>query len=184
MEQAISYQRCLEPWTRTLLIMEIKPSKSTRTEDVIEIYKLLVEMADRVSQRRQSANSFYLTVNTAIIGASAYVIRETQDTNIWIISLAGVAICILWIRSVLSYKSLNSVKFEVITELEKQLPVAAYSNEWRILNSKDGKRHTPFHKIEILVPLVFILLHLTQFLTVFPWETAGNGTKSLLSYLG
>ena len=34
----------------------------------LEIYKLYVQMADNISARRQSANSFFLTVNTAIIG--------------------------------------------------------------------------------------------------------------------
>ncbi|RDD97660.1 hypothetical protein DTW92_07525 [Paracoccus pantotrophus] len=51
--------------------MENEPECAPRDKEVLEIYKMLVEMADRVSQRRQSANSFYLTVNTAIIGGAA-----------------------------------------------------------------------------------------------------------------
>ena len=136
-------------------------------------------MADRVSQRRQSANSFYLTVNTAIIGATAYVAREPEEANTWAISLAGIAICVLWIRAVLSYKSLNSAKFAVITELEQQLPVSAYSDEWQFLKGVDGSRHTPFHKIEVLVPFVFIFVHLVQFAIELPWEITWEWTKSL-----
>ncbi len=136
-------------------------------------------MADRVSQRRQSANSFYLTVNTAIIGATAYVAREAEEANTWAISLAGIAICILWIRAVLSYKSLNSAKFAVITKLEQQLPVSAYSDEWQFLTGVDGSRHTPFHKIEVLVPFVFIFVHLVQFAIELPWEVTWEWTKSL-----
>ena len=33
----------------------------------LEQYKLSVEMADRVSQRRQSANVFFLTVSSSLI---------------------------------------------------------------------------------------------------------------------
>ena len=33
---------------------------------IMEQYRLYVEMADRVSQRRALANSFFLTLNTAI----------------------------------------------------------------------------------------------------------------------
>lgn len=150
------------------------------TEDILEIYKLLVEMADRVSQRRQSANSFYLTVNTAIIGATAYVAREADEANTWAISIAGIAICILWIRAVLSYKSLNSAKFRVITELEQRLPVSAYSDEWEFLKGADGKRHTPFHKIEVLVPFVFIFVHSVQFAIEIPWDAIRDWTKSLI----
>ena len=38
-------------------------------DHVLEIYKLYVQSADNISARRQSANSFFLSVNTAIIGA-------------------------------------------------------------------------------------------------------------------
>ena len=33
----------------------------------LEQYKLYVEMADRISSRRQNANSFFLSINTAIV---------------------------------------------------------------------------------------------------------------------
>lgn len=159
--------------------MESATAEHERIEEILEIYKLLVEMADRVSQRRQSANSFYLTVNTAIIGATAYVSRDTEGPNTWAISLAGVAICILWIRAVLSYKSLNSAKFKVITDLEGRLPVAAYKDEWEFLKGANGKRHTPFHKTEVLVPFVFISVHSVQFATKLPWEGIWEGVKSV-----
>ncbi|WP_057789393.1 RipA family octameric membrane protein [Roseovarius atlanticus] len=160
--------------------MESATTEHERTEEVLEIYKLLVEMADRVSQRRQSANSFYLTVNTAIIGATAYVARDTDGANTWAISLAGVAICILWIRAVLSYKSLNSAKFKVITELEGRLPVAAFKDEWEFLQGANGKRHTPFHKTEVLVPFVFISVHSAQFASTLPWQAIWEAGKLAL----
>ena len=34
----------------------------------LEIYKLYVEMTYQITGRRQTANSFFLTVNTAVIG--------------------------------------------------------------------------------------------------------------------
>ena len=34
-------------------------------DNYFELYKLAVEMADRVSARRSLANSFFLTINTA-----------------------------------------------------------------------------------------------------------------------
>jgi hypothetical protein len=33
----------------------------------MELYKLAVEMADRVSARRGTANAFFVTVNTALL---------------------------------------------------------------------------------------------------------------------
>lgn len=150
--------------------MAIEPIKPDESKEILEIYKLMVEMADRVSQRRQSANSFYLTVNTAIVGGTTYFSQSSFTVlNTWAVSIAGIAICILWIRAVVSYKSLNSAKFAIITALEVQLPVSAYNDEWKILDPDgDGKRHTPFHKTEVLVPVVFMVVHFAQALMLLP----------------
>jgi hypothetical protein len=152
--------------------MAVEPGMTPRDKDVLEIYKMLVEMADRVSQRRQSANSFYLTVNTAIIGGAAYLSQSTfGHLGTWAVSAAGIAICVLWIRAVVSYKSLNAAKFEVITALEDRLPVTPYKDEWAILDvDGDGKRHKPFHKTEVLVPMVFMCVHGAQLLAGVPWQ--------------
>ena len=152
--------------------MAVEPGMTPRDKDVLEIYKMLVEMADRVSQRRQSANSFYLTVNTAIIGGAAYLSKSTfGHLGTWAVSAAGIAICVLWIRAVVSYKSLNAAKFEVITALEDRLPVTPYKDEWAILDvDGDGKRHKPFHKTEVLVPMVFMCVHGAQLLAGVPWQ--------------
>ncbi len=151
--------------------MATKPDNTAQDKDILEMYKMLVEMADRVSQRRQSANSFYLSLNTAIIGGAAYLSQSAFGyLGISAVSTAGVAICVLWIRTVVSYKSLNAAKFEVITTLEERLPVSPYKDEWAILNvDGDGKRHRPFHKTEVLVPFVFIIIHVAQLLAEMPW---------------
>lgn len=150
----------------------IDPDKSSPDKDLVEIYKLLVEMADRVSERRQSANSFYLSVNTAIIGGAAYLSQSAfGELGTLAVSAAGIAICFLWVRSVVSYKSLNAAKFEVITALEDRLPVSPFKDEWAILDvDGDGKRHKPFHKTEVLVPVVFMAVHAAQLLAQVPWK--------------
>lgn len=152
------------------------PKKPPVDQDVLEIYKMLVEMADRVSQRRQSANSFYLTVNTAIIGGAAYLSQsQFGHVDTLAVSTAGVAICFLWVRAVVSYKSLNAAKFEVITALEDRLPISPYKDEWSILDVDGaGQKHKPFHKTEMLVPIVFGLVHAAQFLAQVPWQWVGS----------
>jgi hypothetical protein len=92
-----------------------KPSDPLSVDDartVLEIYKMLVDMADKVSQRRQNCNSFYLSVNTALVGASAYISAAAQSTgNSGGLSVAGLAVSLLWARNIQSYKELNSGKF-------------------------------------------------------------------------
>jgi hypothetical protein len=133
------------------------------------MFKLLVEMADRVSQRRQAANSFYLSVNTGIVGATAYLgTLKPEWANGCAVSVAGFLVCVVWCRSIASYKSLNAAKWDVITDLERSLPAQPFHAEWSILAPGGGARkHTPFHKVERLVPAIFAAVHVTQAVVMF-----------------
>lgn len=152
-----------------------KPNPAVGTER-LEIYKLLVEMADRVSQRRQAANSFYLSVNTLLVGGSAYLgTLKPAAWNVIVISVAGLAISALWIMNIVSYKTLNGAKFGVITDIEKDLPIQPFADEWARLDPEgDGKRHRPFHKVEGVVPWVFIAVYASQALAMVPWRRIGS----------
>jgi len=132
-------------------------------------------MADRVSQRRQTANSFYLTVNTAIIGATAYLstLHPSWLSGV-VLSMAGLAVCVVWGWNILSYKTLNGAKWQVITDLEQSLVARPFHDEWAKLDPlNSGARHTPFHRVEILVPWIFGAVHVAQCVGAVPWSTLG-----------
>lgn len=129
---------------------------------LLEQYKLFVEMADRVSARRQSANSFFLSVNTAIIALVGYINSGTQTSSNfnWLIALAGIALCLMWFRLIKSYKDLNTAKFSVIHEMEAELPFAPYDVEWdKVQRGTNSKLYLPFTHIEIYIPWVFLTIH-------------------------
>ena len=154
------------------MTLEDELFKSTESEygdsykaHYLEIYKMYVEMADKISSRRQKANSFFLTINTAIVGLLGYIqLGKDQTENVefhWLIGLAGMVLCFLWYRLVRSYQDINSGKFKVIHEIEKRLPLAPYDAEWEMLGrGKNPKLYRPFTHIEIGVPWVFFILHL------------------------
>lgn len=148
-----------------------KQTEGERAER-LELYKLMVEMADRVSQRRQAANSFYLSINTLLVGGAAYLeAEESNFKNIILISLVGFLISLYWIASIESYKTLNTAKFNVINSMEQHFAVRPFTEEWAELDpDKDGKRHKPFHKTEKAVPKIFILLYAFQALRTVPWN--------------
>src|SRR2546426_1964670 len=50
------------------------------SEAALEQYKLYVEMADRISARRQTANEFFLSVNTVIVALLGYL-RTVQRSE-------------------------------------------------------------------------------------------------------
>ena len=138
---------------------------------VLEMYKMYVEMADRISSRRQTANSFFLSINSAIIGFSGYVkISNSNANSLVIIALAGILLCFVWYRLVRSYKDLNSGKFKVIHEIEKELPLSPFDAEWEAIGrGKDSRLYLPFTNLELRIPLIFAFLHFVLFLTSVHW---------------
>lgn len=141
----------------------------------LEIYKLYVEMADNISERRQSANSFFLTLNSAIVALIGYVNLSSNNTVqtsfFWLVAVSGMILSFLWYRLIRSYKDLNSGKFKVIHAIEKQLPLRPYDAEWTALGR--GKRsdlYLPFTNIEVYVPWVFFVIHLIVMIRSVPWH--------------
>jgi hypothetical protein len=100
---------------------------------VLELYKLAVEMADRVSARRGLANAFFLSLQTAFVGAIGISLVDLRQEPLWtapVIALAGVAISMTWWLQLRSFRDLNRAKFEVINAIETQLPVKVFTDEW------------------------------------------------------
>jgi len=144
---------------------------SSYKKDVLELYKTYLEMTDRISSRRQSANSFFLTINTALVGLVSYIQIGRNDSSwYWLIAIAGIFICFTWYRLIRSYKDMNTGRFKVIHEIEKILPLAVYDSEWEALGrGKNPKIYLQFTKIELRVPLIFAMIHAFVILYSVPW---------------
>lgn len=137
----------------------------------LELYKLAVEMADRVSARRAVANTFFLTVNTglaALLGGT--VLR-------WYVAAAGIIFAVAWWALLQSYRKLNWAKFEVINKIERDhLPVKIYCDEWAHLQSTSSRRavwpptaawawikgYKELGTIERVVPVAFIGIYVAE----------------------
>jgi len=124
----------------------------------LDQYKLAVEMADRVSARRATANSFFITVQSALATAFGFSNHER-----WPLAVAGLVVAAAWWLSLRSYRMLNGAKFEVINKMEQRLPEAPFKDEWAILDRKEGplhKRYAALSFVEQTVPVAFIALNL------------------------
>ena len=153
---------------------------SDKYEDhALEQYKLYVEMADRISSRRQAANTFFVSLNTVLIALAGYAKSATlaEWFFYFITSISGLVICYIWYRLVKSYKNLNSGKFKVIHAIEMELPFKLFDAEWEAVGrGKDKKLYHPFTSLELRVPWVFGAIHFFVILYVLPW-------KQLLEFL-
>lgn len=129
-------------------------------DHLLDQYKLYVEMADRVSARRQTANSYFLSINTAILGFVGYVTTKSAGDQVWVLGLVGIVLSYLWYRIIVSYRDLNSAKFKVVHEIEKRLPISPYDAEWEAMGrGKEPSLYHPLTHIEKGVPWVFLALH-------------------------
>ena len=145
---------------------------------LLEQYKLYVEMADRISERREKSNSFFLTVNTALVALlakDAFGAAPASPRFLEIlVPLAAVLLCYLWYRIVRSYRDLNSAKFKVVHEIESRLPIRPYDAEWEAVGrGKNPKLYLPFSHIEIAVPWLFLCFHTVLALSAVPWPRLG-----------
>ncbi|MBR1480223.1 MAG: hypothetical protein IJ599_05055 [Alphaproteobacteria bacterium] len=120
----------------------------------VELYKLYVNSAEQISSARMKANAFFLTLN-----AAPFVNFFKIDKTLALI--LGVLINICWFLLLQSYKKLNSAKFKVIQEVERNLPYQCFTAEERYY--KQDKRKD-FSAIEKCVPIVIIICYLIVFL--------------------
>jgi hypothetical protein len=142
----------------------IRSDPSLKAE-VLAIYQMYVGMADKISERRQTANSFFLALNSAMISLGGYTAVKEQDAIpvglIWLTAAAGVLISMLWLRLILSYRDLNSAKFKVIHHLEKLLAVSPYDAEWQVVGQGEKSwLYLPFSHIELWVPVGLMAIHI------------------------
>lgn len=148
-------------------------SESTQSPDprAIELYKLAVEMADRVSARRATSNSFFLTVQTAFVAVAGLATPALAERPWWTsltISIAGLALSVSWWLQLRSYRDLNRAKFDVINSIETTLPIKIFSDEWASLKKDPVPRwrgrYAELGTIERVVPWVFAVLYILLFL--------------------
>lgn len=128
--------------------------------DLFEQYKLYVASAEKISERRISANNYLLTVNAFLVTLYG-LLAASRYKGYWtvLVPIAGVLVSLTWHRIITSYRDLNTVKFEVIHELEQHMPAALYDYEWQKAEKGRGKAYHPLSHLERWVPFVFLILY-------------------------
>src|SRR5947209_3371270 len=100
---------------------------------VLEQYRIAVEMADRISARRGTANSFYFTVSSALLATS-------ESLSLPLAAGAGVLLAGAWWLQLRSYRTLSAAKWTVIGKLEATLPAQPFVDEWEIVKADPVER--------------------------------------------
>jgi hypothetical protein len=145
------------------------------SDTYLDLYKLAVEMADRVSVRRAAANTFFFTINAALLTFSN-VVKPTAPVSdavpgaeqpldkagLVMVAVVGLLLAGAWWFTLRSYRDLNRAKFVVINAMEERLPARIFTQEWTQLRKRAGLlgRYTEFGMIERVVPLLFGAMYL------------------------
>ncbi len=158
--------------------MDVYPAKedqygSLYQEHFFDQYKILIESIEKNSDRRQSANNYFIAINGAFITILGLTF-QIGDTYVRcgariLLGLAGIIASIIFWLLIRAYKQLATGKFKVLHKIEERLPIALYKYEWEILDKgKKWSTYFPFSHIEMKFPWFFatgylILLVLTIF---------------------
>jgi hypothetical protein len=161
---------------------QVYPHNEKWYSHLLDQYKIYLEMADRISSRRATANSYFLSVNSAILAFVGYLASKETGEFLWLLAIAGIALCVLWEALITSYRNLNTAKFLVIHKIEKRLPISPYDAEWDAMGrGKNPKLYRPISHIEQGVPYVFLVLHAVVLFKTFPWARITEPLRLLLT---
>ena len=124
---------------------------------VLEQWKTCVEMANSNTEKRTNANNIFITINSALFA----VITFALDYKSILLSAIGIIVCILWLNTIKSYRKLSDVKFAIVNEIEKLLPLSPFTHEWSELQAT---RYVGLTKIEKILPWLFLVLYVVSIL--------------------
>lgn len=112
---------------------------------LVEIYKLQSQLTNSISNRRTTANRFYIVLMSGLVFIFSALLQNkgklpSELLNIVSIEqviaglgLSGLTLSWVWGVSINSYLRVNSRKYEELKRLEKELEYQFFRNEWELL---------------------------------------------------
>lgn len=149
----------------------------TYSEDrqlLLEQYKIMVGSTEKVTDQRMRVNNLFFTVTSSILSVSLVVGKAFEfslagSVGMLVFSIMAFIVTFFWEKLVRSYGKLNTGKFAVIDQIEKQLRTNMFEHEWNILQQQIGYesnteteakvigRFRWFISAVVLVELIYIL---------------------------
>lgn len=146
---------------------------------LIDIYKIHVELTNNVSNRRTTTNRFYQVFLSGLIVIFSAILQNKNGESVKfldgvsielimvVLGGLGMWLSFIWLISVNSYLQLNSRKYEVLKQLEDELEYQFFQHEWELLGREKNKTYKYLSFPELLAPIVFFLFFLFIFIIGF-----------------
>jgi hypothetical protein len=94
-------------------------------KDKFDEYKTLVNDTARFTDRRQSVSNLYVTVNSLLLTAIMFIVKDANFQQFWTFLLtipliiAGIFVSIWWWQLLKRYKLLLRLRFDVLWKMEE-----------------------------------------------------------------
>lgn len=157
--------------------------KKTYEEDrqlLLEQYKIMVGSTEKVTDQRMRVNNLFFTVTSSILSISllvgkAFEFSVVGAVGMLLLSLMAFLVTFLWEKLVRSYGKLNTGKFTVIDQIEKQLRTNMFEHEWQVLKQQVGYESNTETEAKVVrrfrwFVLVVIAIELIYALTQVEWR--------------
>lgn len=143
-------------------------NQNNDNDALLKQYEFYNRTKERIEERRQNTNSFIITSLTgllAFVGISKANSIIISPYMILIVAAAGMTYCYLWYRMMKSFRIKSRVKYKLLQEIEKKLPVNLFAVEWDMLSmeEEDNKKFRTA-RVESYIPWVFFILFALVFI--------------------
>lgn len=157
-----------------------------RRKELFDQYKLLANHVEQLGVRRQIANNFFLSLNSALFAAMGFLSKEAVSETehplnmrgifgfIMVLAVIGLIVSKGWTSIIHAHKELQNSNVSILRMIEKHLPVALFSAQHHA-----GKKHyTSLLVIEERIARAFTLIYVAfvvfgVFMCVF-WHKGGR----------
>ena len=132
-------------------------------------YRLALDQANKLAERRQAITTTHLSVNAALTGATAFLFKDSNlpgvasQVAVLAILFSGAVACGLWRRLIKHYSVLTGWWYEQIRSLESQLSEGSklITKEYQELYFKHtGKKDTRITPYETNLTWLFTAIYL------------------------
>lgn len=150
---------------RTILFGKDFQAKDCKEEIDTAILNLM-NSGEQINNRRQSVNTFFQTINSALIGAYAWLLANNiiepthalqKSIEFFAIGIIGSWLCHLWRRILEQYLKISRSKIALIEELELEQKVRPFTSQYELCK---GENYTGLNELESAVASLFQNVHI------------------------
>ena len=141
--------------------LSVQEQDEKHYDSLVEQYKILVESTNHLHDVRESANNYWITINSLGISAISYIKDNhlfkstTQPLAVWFFVILGIILCCTWLNSLSVVKKSIESRHLLLKETETYLPLKIFTKLFKSTQKDKGENSLTLR--EMLIPSFFLL---------------------------